>query len=242
MENSKTSGFVHSIQSLGTVDGPGVRFVAFLSGCPLRCSCCHNPDTWDYKAGEVLSAEEIIKRALRYKEYFKDKGGITLTGGEPLCQPHFVKAVFTLSKEKGINTCLDTSGVFLSEEVKSALSYCDRVLLDIKYTNEDDYIKFVGTEYKKVLEFLDYLNEKNIKTTIRQVVIPTVNDDEENYQKLLKIVKSHKCVDKIELLPFRKLCKIKYENLKIPFPFNDIEEANPSVVKEKEEELNSLIK
>lgn len=242
MENSKTSGFVHSIQSLGTVDGAGVRFVAFLSGCPLRCSCCHNPDTWDYKAGEVLSAEEIIKRALRYKEYFKDKGGITLTGGEPLCQPQFVKEVFSLAKKEGINTCLDTSGVFLSAQVKSALSYCDRVLLDIKYTNDKDYIKHVGTEYKKVLEFLDYLNEKNIKTTIRQVVIPNINDDEENYQKLLKIAKSHKCVDKIELLPFKKLCKIKYENLKITFPFNDIEEANPSVVKEKEEELNNLIK
>ena len=238
MENSKTSGFVHSIQSLGTVDGPGVRFVAFLSGCPLRCSCCHNPDTWDYKAGEVLSAEEIIKRALRYKEYFKDKGGITLTGGEPLCQPLFVKAVFSLAKEKGINTCLDTSGVFLSEEVKSALSYCDRVLLDIKYTNEEDYIKFVGTEYKKVLEFLDYLNEKNIKTTIRQVVIPTVNDDEENYQKLLKIVKSRKCVDKIELLPFRKICQVKYDKMELNFPFGSI----PEPTKDKMNELEALLK
>ena len=135
MEKSKTGGFVHSIQSLGTVDGPGVRFVVFLSGCPLRCACCHNPDTWDYKVGEVLSAEEILKRAFRYKEYFKDKGGITLTGGEPLCQPLFVKEVFALAKEKGINTCLDTSGAFLNNEVKSALSFCDRVLLDIKYTN-----------------------------------------------------------------------------------------------------------
>lgn len=241
MENSKASGFVHSIQSLGTVDGPGVRFVVFLSGCPLRCSCCHNPDTWDYKAGEILSAEEIIKRALRYKEYFKDKGGITLTGGEPLCQPQFVKEIFALAKEKGLNTCLDTSGVFLTDEVKSALSFCDRVLLDIKYTNESDYQKHVGTEYKKVLGFLDYLNENNISTTVRQVVIPTINDDEENYQKLLNIVKSHKCVDKIELLPFKKLCKIKYENLKIPFPFNNIEEANPITIKEKELELNNQI-
>ncbi len=242
MKKTKTSGFVHSIQSLGTVDGPGVRFVVFLSGCPLRCSCCHNPDTWDYKAGEIISAEKIIERALRYQEYFKDKGGITLTGGEPLCQPLFVEEIFRLAKEKGINTCLDTSGVFLTEEVKNALSYCDRVLLDIKYTNESDYVKYVATEYTKVLEFLNYLNENNIPTTVRQVVIPTINDDEENYQKLLKIITHHKCIDKLELLPFRKLCKIKYENLKIPFPFNYIDEANPAKVKEKEEELNSLIK
>ena len=138
------NGRIHSFQSLGTVDGPGVRFVAFLQGCPLRCKCCHNPDTWEFGNGTEYTAEEIVKRALRYKEYYGETGGITLSGGEPLMQPLFAAEIFRLSKESGLNTCPDTSGCILNDAVKDLLQYTDRVLLDIKYTNDADYRENVG--------------------------------------------------------------------------------------------------
>ena len=148
------NGRIHSIQSLGTVDGPGVRFVVFLQGCPLRCSCCHNPDTWDINGGCEKSPLEVVSKAERFKEYFGKDGGITLSGGEPLLQAEFSSEIFSMCKEKGINTCLDTSGCILDESVKALLDVTDRVLLDIKYTTEEDYLKYVGCSMKKPLEFL----------------------------------------------------------------------------------------
>ena len=145
---STVVGRVHSIQSLGTVDGPGVRFVVFLQGCPLRCGCCHNPDTWDVTGGTQYTAREIVDKAERFKEYFGVNGGITLSGGEPLLQPAFVREVFSLCRERGIHTCLDTSGCILSDEVKEVLTLTDRVLLDIKYTDENSYVKYVVTSQK----------------------------------------------------------------------------------------------
>ena len=230
-------GKVHSIQSLGTVDGPGVRFVAFLQGCPLRCGCCHNPDTWDLSGGTDYTPEELVKKAIRFKEYFGTKGGITISGGEPLLQTEFVKEVFTLCRSEGINTCLDTSGCILNDQIKEMLAVCDRVLLDIKYTNQADYLKFVGCEYDKVLEFLEYLESRKLPTTLRQVIIPTLTDDEENVKKLKSIAYAHKCVDKVELLPFRKICQTKYDGLKIPFRFRDLPEPQFEVL----EKLNSLL-
>ncbi|MBE7087658.1 MAG: pyruvate formate lyase-activating protein [Clostridiales bacterium] len=238
MENTLITGKVHSIQSLGTVDGPGVRYVVFTSGCPLRCGCCHNPDTWDKSVGKDYSADEIVKNATKYREYFGKDGGITISGGEPLCQPLFVKEVFEKCKNIGINTCLDTSGIYLNDEVKTALTYTDRVLLDIKYTNDEDYKKHVGLSLQTVLSFLDYLNDNGIKTTIRQVVIPSINDNDLNFERLLKIVSERDCVDKIELLPFKKICQVKYDELKIPFPFKDIPEADPDFTKDVELKLN----
>ena len=181
-------GQVHSIQSLGTVDGPGLRFVVFLQGCNLRCKCCHNPDTWEMQSEKIFTAEEIVKKALNYREYFGEKGGITLSGGEPLLQPVFAYEIFKLCHENGINTCLDTSGSILNESVKKLLTETDRVLLDIKYTDDDLYIENVGCSINKPMEFLKYLNEKKIPTTIRQVIIPTLNDNEENIAKLNGIV------------------------------------------------------
>lgn len=227
---STTIGRVHSLQTLGTVDGPGVRFVAFLSGCPLRCSCCHNPDTWDGKNGKTYTAEQLVKTALRYRPYFGADGGITLSGGEPLVQAAFVEAVFKACHEQGIHTCLDTSGVRLDESVKRALLHCDRVLLDIKYTNDADYRQHVGMPYENALSFLAYLNEQHIPTTLRQVVIPTVNDDEENYTVLRRLIAEHPCVDTVELLPFRKLCQTKYDEMQLPFPFAHIPEADAETV------------
>ena len=221
-----TEGIVHSIQSLGTVDGPGVRFVVFLKGCNLRCGCCHNPDTWSCDSGTRYTAKEIVDKAVRYKEYFGNEGGITLSGGEPLLQAEFVREVFSLCHDEGINTCLDTSGVILTDAVRELLTVTDRILLDIKYTNDKQYKKYVGCSLSTPLEFLSYANEKNIPVTLRQVIIPTLNDSDDNIIKLKKIAQSHPCVDKIELLPFKKLCQVKYDNLGIPFPFAHLPEPD----------------
>lgn len=233
----RVKGKVHSIQSMGTLDGPGVRFVVFMQGCNLRCRCCHNPDTWALNEGTEYSPSEILKKAVRFKEYFTNGGGITLSGGEPLLQSQFAFELFSLCHNQNINTCLDTSGSILNEEVKKLLSVCDRVLLDIKYTKDELYKENVGCSLKLPLEFLDYLNSKNIPTTIRQVIIPSLNDNKENIENLKSLAKKYLCVDKIELLPFKKICQSKYDNMNIEFPFAHIE--TPS--KEKMEELNSLL-
>ncbi len=236
-EKIAVNGYVHSIQSLGTVDGPGVRFVVFFSGCPLRCKCCHNPDTWDFKGGSVYSAEEIVKKAERYRSYFGESGGITLSGGEPIMQADFAIEIFKLCKEKGINTCLDTSGAVMNDAVKKLLEYTDRVLLDIKYTSDELYKENVGMTLGGALEFLDELEKMHIPTTVRQVVIPSVNDSEENYTALCKIIKEHSCIDDLELLPFRKICQIKYDEMAVKFPFSDVPEADVEKTRAKEKEL-----
>lgn len=231
-------GQVHSIQSLGTVDGPGLRFVVFLQGCNLRCKCCHNPDTWAMTGEKTFTAEEIVRKALNYREYFGEKGGITLSGGEPLLQADFSYEIFRLCHEKGINTCLDTSGSILNESVKKLLTETDRVLLDIKYTSDELYMENVGCTMEKPMEFLKYLNEKKIPVTIRQVIIPTLNDNEENIEKLNVIVKEHGCIDKIELLPFKKICQTKYDSMNIQFPFANMD----TPTKETMNKLNNLLK
>lgn len=217
---------VHSIQSLGTLDGPGVRFVVFTQGCHLRCKCCHNPDTWDMNGGEGLAVEELARRAARYKEYFGVEGGITVSGGEPLLQAAEVHKLFALCKARGIHTCLDTSGSLLNESVERLLTVTDRVLLDIKYTNDADYRAHVGCSMQPVLDFLARLNEQKIPTTLRQVIIPTLNDSTQNMEQLCKIRDAHPCVDKVELLPFRKLCQSKYDGLSFAFPLADVPEPD----------------
>ena len=228
---------LHSIQSLGTLDGPGVRFVVFVQGCPLRCKCCHNPDTWDLHGGQELAVEELARRAARYKEYFGAQGGITVSGGEPLLQAKAVYKLFCLCREQGIHTCLDTSGCVMDEDVKKLLSVTDRVLLDVKYANDADYRAHVGCSLYPVLGFLGFLNERKIPTTLRQVIIPTLNDSEENIATLKAVRDEHPCVDKVELLAFRKLCRTKYEALNIPFPLEDV----PEPTAESMAKLNALL-
>ena len=230
-------GHINSIQSLGTLDGPGIRYVIFFQGCNLRCGCCHNPDTWNINEGKIISAEELINNAKRYKEYFKNSGGITISGGEPLLQSEFAKEIFELAHKENINTCFVTSGSILNELVKELLDVTDYVLLDIKYTSNDLYLKHVGCNLDKVLEFLTYLNKLNKPTVIRQVIIPSLNDSIEDVLKLKEIISNYSCVKKIELLPFKKICQSKYDNLNIEFPFKDLE--TPS--KELMEQLNNLI-
>ena len=225
-------GYVHSIQTLGTLDGPGVRFVVFTQGCNLRCSCCHNPDTWNRNEGTEFTPEQIVKRAKRYKEYFGTEGGITFSGGEPLLQADFVCETFRLCHKEGLNTCLDTSGSVLNESVIRLLQETDTVLLDIKYTENDLYKKHVGCDMDRVLGFLETLQKMNIKTVLRQVVIPTVNDYEENFVNLKKMRDKYSVVQKVELLPFKNICITKYDLLNIDFPFKDIPLPKETDIKE----------
>ncbi|MBQ2987758.1 MAG: pyruvate formate lyase-activating protein [Clostridia bacterium] len=230
-------GRIHSFQSLGTVDGPGIRFVVFFQGCHLRCKCCHNPDTWAYADGTEYTAGEIVQRVLRYREYFGKEGGITLSGGEPLLQADFAREIFALCHQSGINTCLDTSGSILNDSVKALLGETDRVLLDIKYTNEEQYRENVGCTLKSALDFLDYLKERKIPVTVRQVIIPTVNDSRENMLALKAILADYPNVDKVELLPFRKICQTKYDNMKLEFPFGHL----PAATKAQTDELHKIL-
>lgn len=223
---------------MGTLDGPGVRFVVFLQGCNLRCGCCHNPDTWEMQGGTEYTAEEIVKRASRFKEYFGKEGGITLSGGEPLLQADFAREIFTLCHKEGINTCLDTSGSVMNDKVRALLDETDRVLLDIKYTDGEKYRKYVGCDLEKPIEFLSYLNGKRIPVTLRQVIIPALNGDSENAKKLRAVAEKYENVDKTELLPFKKICQVKYDKMGIEFPFADY--GTPD--RELMQKLNDIIK
>lgn len=237
MNNENITGYINSIQTLGTVDGPGVRFVAFMQGCNLRCGCCHNPETHSLSGGTEYTASELFKKACRYKAYFGKDGGVTLSGGEPLLQPEFAKEFFSLCHENNINTCLDTSGSVLNDTIKQLLSHTDRVLLDIKYTDNEMYKKYAGCEISTPLRFLEYLNESQIPVTLRQVIIKSLNDNETNIKALAEIINKHSCIDKVELLPFKKICETKYKEMKIPFPFAHIPATPPHVT----EDLLSLL-
>ena len=230
-------GYVHSLQSLGTVDGPGVRFVIFLQGCPLRCGCCHNPDTQSLTGGTPYESEELLRRILRCRDYFGETGGVTLSGGEPLVQAAFARELFELCKKEGIDTCLDTSGAILNADTRALLDVTDRVLLDIKYTTEEGYRENVGCPITTPLAFLAELDRRGIPTWLRQVTIPQKTDDRENILRLRDIALAHPCVEKIELLPFRKICEVKYAQMGIPFPFAHL----PEPTAEKMAELRALL-
>ncbi len=221
MSENKIIGRVHSLQSLGTVDGPGVRFVVFMQGCSLRCACCHNPDTWDRVGGKEYTADELADKAERFREYFGEQGGVTVSGGEPLLQSEFVTEFFRECKARGINTCLDTSGCAVNERIETLLTFTDRVLLDIKYTSEEMYGKYVGCSLESVLRFAELLERKKIPTTVRQVIIPSLNDSREAVLALKELVAKYSCVDGVELLPFKKICAVKYDGLGIKFPLAD---------------------
>lgn len=224
--NSTLIGRVHSFQSLGTVDGPGVRTVVFMQGCPLRCICCHNPDTWDFAGGTETTAEELVNRIVRYRNYFGSQGGVTVSGGEPLCQADFVFELFSRLRALGISTALDTAGYRLDGSVKRLLSVTDLVLLDFKYTDARDYVRYTGCEMARVEEFLAYLQTQNKSTWLRHVLIPGYNDREESLARLVTLRENYPCVKRIELLPFRKLCLEKYRELGISFPLADTPEMS----------------
>lgn len=230
-------GKINSFQSLGTLDGPGVRAVVFLQGCPLRCICCHNPETWAADGGSTVTAEELFHKILRQKSYFGKTGGVTVSGGEPLLQAEFLQELFTLCKNDGIHTALDTSGCILNAAAKALLKKCDLVLLDYKYTNAADYKAYTGMEKARVDEFLEYLLNAGIPTVLRQVIIPGKNDTKASVEALCAVAKAHKNVQKIELLPFKKLCVSKYDAMNLPFPLKD----TPSPTAEQMAALEALI-
>ncbi len=232
-----TKGLVNSIQSMGTLDGPGVRFVVFMQGCNLRCGCCHNPDTWSLQGGKEYSPDEIVAKAMRFREYFGSEGGITLSGGEPLLQGDFVCEVFKLCHLNGINTCLDTSGSIINESVVRLLEHTDRVLLDIKYATDKMYYEHVGCSIEAPISFLKLLDEKGIAVTLRQVIIPTLNDSEDNIEFLNALISKYRCIDKVELLPFKKICTVKYKTLGIPFKFEKFDVPSHECIKK----LQSLL-
>ncbi len=222
---------LHSFQSLGTLDGPGVRAVVFLQGCPLRCICCHNPDTWDLSGGSEIRISELLEKIRRCRPYWGKGGGVTVSGGEPLLQAEQLIKFFKALKSEGIHTALDTSGCILNEDVKELLKYTDLVLLDYKYTNDEDYLRYTKTDIKKVQSFLSYLNEKKIETLLRYVYIPEINSDEKSIAKLQEIKNNHACVTSVEILPFRKLCIEKYNALGIYFPLKDTPEPSDEKIK-----------
>lgn len=236
-------GRINSFQSLGAVDGPGVRFVVFFQGCPLRCACCHNPETFNInKGGELYTADEIVQKALRYKPYFADNGGVTLSGGEPLMQADFALELIEKCKANGLHTVLDTSGAVVTPKALEAAKKADLVLLDIKQNTENEYQTFCGGSLNKVLEFARFLKEHKKPMWVRRVIIPEMNDSRQSIEALCEMLKPLlPCVEKLELLPFHKLCTEKYEALGIPFKLKNTPSADAEAVKQLNQYANSLL-
>lgn len=223
---------VHSIESFGTVDGPGIRFVLFLQGCHLQCKYCHNRDTWDINGGKYKSVDEIMDKIKRYKNYIVlSGGGVTVTGGEPLLQVKFLIELFKKLKKEGIHTCIDTSGmVDITEDIKEVLKYTDLVLLDIKHIDNDKCKELVGKSNKRELEFAQYLSEKNIKMWIRQVLVPGYTDDEQDLINLKKFIEKLKTVEKVQILPYHSMGKYKWEKVGVKYELENVRDANKTDV------------
>ncbi len=226
MEEVVNKAKIHSIESFGTLDGPGIRFVLFLQGCSLRCKYCHNRDTWDINGGEQRTLDEIITRILRYKNYIKN-GGVTVTGGEPLLQYEFLIQLFSNLKKEKLHTCIDTSGMIaLTDKIKKLIDLTDLFLLDIKHIDPEKCRKLVGFSNEKELDFARYLSEINKPMWIRQVLIPGVTDSKEDLLKLKDFIMTLKSVQKVEFLPYHTMGKYKWEELGFKYELQGIREAN----------------
>ena len=229
---------VHSIETLGTVDGPGIRFVLFLQGCNLQCKYCHNRDTWNINGGSYKSLDEIYDKIMRYKNYILPNGGVTVTGGEPLLQVHFLISLFQRLKASGIHTCIDTSGmVAINQEIKELLSLTDLVLLDIKHINNEKCKELVGVGNTLELKFARYLSDNNIPMWIRQVIIPGFTDAEEDLLKLKDFIDSLKTVKKVELLPYHNMGKYKWKQVGASY---SLENVAPATAEDIEKAKNIL--
>lgn len=218
------TGYIHSIETFGLVDGPGVRFIAFLAGCPMRCKYCHNPDTWTM-AGEQQEAADLVKKALRYKSYWKNGGGITVSGGEPMLQTEFVTELFTLAKNADIHTTLDTSAQpwnMEEEKFKKLLEVTDLVMLDIKEFDADAHKELTGHTNENIIEFAHHLSDIGKPMWIRHVLVPGVTGSDESLTKIKGLVDSLKTVEKIEILPYHSFGKPKWEKLGIDYSLKDV--------------------
>ena len=231
-------GRISSVETLGTLDGPGIRYVVFLQGCKLRCLYCHNPETWniDGKAEEI-SPQELIKKVEKYKNYFGKDGGVTFSGGEPLLQPEFLLECLKLCKEKNIHTCLDTAG-FGFGDYEEILKYVDLVILDVKAVDREEYKQITGQNMDKFCEFVENLQKQNKKLWLRQVIVPNINDNKEHILKLKEFASTLKNVEKLELLPYKTIGVHKYKTLNLKYRLDGVKEL--SEVKHKE--LNEYLK
>ncbi len=231
-------GNIHSVESFGSADGPGVRYIVFLKGCDMRCAYCHNPDTWAKPCGTQdaplpgenwQSAEEVLTKALRYKTYWKKNGGITVSGGEALLQIDFLIELFTLAKKKGVHTCLDTSGnPFTRKEpfwgkFQELMQVTDLFMLDIKEIDEEKHKKLTGCSNRNILDMASYLSEQGKAMWIRHVLVPGVTDDEEDLKRLRAFVESLKTVERFEILPYHTLGVFKWKELEIPYRLEDVD-------------------
>lgn len=216
------TGNIHSIQSLGAVDGPGVRCVVFMQGCPLRCAYCHNPDTWSPEGGTPTTVDELARRALRFRPYWKNGGGVTVSGGEPLLQADFVAEFFERLHQEGVHTALDTSGVGRLDAAERVLKNTDLVLCDIKFLTSEDYRRYCRADMANVEGFLSLTAEKNVPLWIRHVVVPGLTDAPEHLRRVKAKAQSYPNFEKLEFLPFHKLCMEKYERMGIEFPLKDV--------------------
>ncbi|MGN1267056.1 MAG: pyruvate formate-lyase-activating protein [Dorea sp.] len=224
-----TKGYIHSLESFGSVDGPGVRFLIFMSGCPMRCQFCHNPDTWNMQAGTPYEAQELIKKALRYRSYWKNGGGITVSGGEPLLQIDFLIELFKLAKQEGIHTTIDTSGQpFTKEEpfwgkFQELMKYTDLLLLDIKHIDDAQHKILTGHTNQNILELARYLSDIQKPIWIRHVLVPERSDKDEYLDELRDFIFTLKNVERVEVLPYHTLGVYKWKELGMEYPLEGIE-------------------
>ncbi|MBQ7410242.1 MAG: pyruvate formate lyase-activating protein [Clostridia bacterium] len=226
------NGKIHSIETFGTVDGPGIRFVIFMQGCTLKCKYCHNRDTWNVKAGNPTSVPELVKEILKYKSYIDNSdGGVTVSGGEPLLQAEFVTELFKELKNLGIHTALDTSGALpISDQIKELLKYTDLVLLDIKHINPEKCVNLTGFTNKNTLEFAKYLSNINLPVWIRQVLVPGYTDDKFDLLDLKKFIENLSNVEKVELLPYHNLGKFKWDEIGDTYELADVTPPTPEEI------------
>lgn len=241
-------GRIHSLQSFGTVDGPGVRYVVFLQGCPMRCLYCHNPDTWPVNGGEEMEASYIIEQYKRNEGFYTD-GGLTVTGGEPLLQIDFLIELFTLCKENNIHTCTDTSGITYkpnntayNEKLDRLLEMTDLVMLDIKHIDPVKHKELTSQPNDGILAFAEHLSDKNVDIWIRHVVVPGYTDDDEYLEKLGYFIGGLKTLKALDVLPYHDMAKPKYENLGIDYPLKDVPPLDKSVALEKKQVILSGIR
>ena len=224
-----TKGYIHSLESFGSVDGPGVRYVIFLSGCALRCQFCHNPDTWNMQAGTPYTADELLEKALRYRSYWGSKGGITVSGGEPLLQIDFLLELFTKAKEKGVHTTLDTCGnPFTREEpffskFEKLMEVTDLVMLDIKHMDEEQHVLLTGQKNDNILDMAKYLSDTGKSMWIRHVLVPERSDRDDYLWKLHDFIEKLDHVERVEVLPYHTLGVYKWKELGIPYGLEGIE-------------------
>ena len=227
MNNENVTGRIHSFESLGAVDGPGIRFVVFMQGCHLKCKYCQNRDTWDINSGEQYTVKQVVEKIMRYKNYIvASNGGVTLSGGEPLLQQDFVISLFQELKKQNISTCLDTSGMFtITDKIKQIVDLTDIFLLDIKSINDETCKWLTGFSNKLELEFAKYINEKNKRIWIRQVLVPGITDKKKDLLKLKDFLKTIN-VEKFEFLPYHDLGKYKWEKLGLSYELEDVRVAS----------------